>query len=221
MAGADEGQVLRVVIVDDHRLFAESLARVLADEADIEVVGLVATPDAALPTVARVRPHVVLLDHRLPGRDGVEVAAELKAARPDVMVVMVTGNADDRVLLGAIEAGCSGFLTKDRGPAEVVEAIRSAAAGEVVIPPNLLARLLPQLQQSRRGIGSDLSPRELEVLNLLATGATNRSIADELFVSVNTVRNHVQQVLTKLGAHSKLEAVATAVREGIISYPSS
>jgi DNA-binding NarL/FixJ family response regulator len=171
--------------------------------------------------VARCEPRVVLLDQQLPGRDGLSVARDIKARNADVMIVMVTGAPDDRVLLGAIDAGCSGFLTKDRLVDEVVESVRAAAAGEVLIPPSLLARLLPQLNRTSRGIGGDLSPRELEVLELLATGATNKAIAEQLYLSVNTIRNHVQQVLVKLGAHSKLEAVSIAVREGIIRYPTN
>jgi DNA-binding NarL/FixJ family response regulator len=210
---------IRVVIVDDHKMFAQSLARILSDEADIAVVEVASDAAGALAAVERHQPRVVLLDHNLPGRDGLSVARDIKAANADVMIVMVTGAAEDRVLLGAIEAGCSGFLTKDRLVDEVVESVRAAAAGEVLIPPSLLARLLPQLNRTSQGIGGDLSPRELEVLELLATGATNKTIAAQLYLSVNTIRNHVQQVLVKLGAHSKLEAVATAVREGIISYP--
>lgn len=208
-----------VLIVDDHAMFAEGMARLLADEPDLEVVGTLGGPEGVVDAVVSRRPDVVLLDQVLPGRPGVEVAVDVKARRPETMVVMLTGAADDRVLLAAIDAGCSGFLTKDRVAAEVATAVRAAAAGEVLIPPTLLARLLPQLHRSRHGLGSDLTPREREVLELLATGAPNRAIADQLFLSVNTVRNHVQQVLSKLQAHSKLEAVATAVREGIIRYP--
>lgn len=214
-----EAAPIRIVIVDDHRMFAESMARLLSDEPDLDVVDTVAAPDDVLPSVRRHLPRVVLLDQQLPGRSGIEVAREIKAELPDTMVVMLTGAADDRVLLQAIDVGCSGFLTKEHVSSEVAGAVRAAAAGDVLIPPALLARLLPQLNRAHRGIGSDLSPRELEVLELLATGASNKAIAAQLYLSVNTVRNHVQQVLVKLDAHSKLEAVAVAVREGIVRYP--
>lgn len=210
---------IRVVVIDDHRMFAESLARLLSDEPDIEVVATEGDGMTGLRAVERHDPRVVLLDNQLPGQAGVEVAREIRAVRPDTMVVMLTGAVDDRVLLAAIDAGCSGFLTKDHASSAVAEAVRAAAQGEVLIPPALLARLLPQLNRAHRGVGSDLSARELEVLELLATGASNKAIAAELSLSVNTVRNHVQQVLVKLDAHSKLEAVATAVREGIVRYP--
>jgi DNA-binding NarL/FixJ family response regulator len=208
-----------VVIVDDHRMFAESLARLLGDEADIDVVGVASDSDEALELVGRVHPSVVLLDYLLPGRDGVQVAQDIKHIHPATMVVMLTSSSDDRVLLAAIDAGCSGFITKDHAATDVAGAVRAAATGEALITPEQLVRLLPQLGTGRNGVGADLTDRERELLQLLAGGGTNKALAAELHLSVNTVRNYVQSVLTKLGAHSKLEAVAIAVREGIISYP--
>ncbi len=216
---ATESEALRVVIIDDHLAFAESLARLVADEADISVVGIAKTAAEALQLVDDSKPNVALVDYAMPDRDGVEVASAIKAAHADVMVVMLTGAADDTVLLAAIEAGCSGFLTKDRAAGEIVDAVRAAAAGEALISPAMLARLLPKLSPTRRAVGSDLTDREREILLLLAEGHANKVIASQLFLSVNTVRNYVQSVLTKLGAHSKLEAVSTAVREGIIDFP--
>lgn len=209
-----------VLIIDDHRMFAESLARLLGDEDGIEVLGLATSGAEGVAIAARVHPQVVLIDYQMPEQDGVAIAAQIKQANPATMVVMLTGSTEDRVLLGAIDAGCSGFLTKDRAAAEVADAIRAAAAGEALISPAMLARLLPKLNRSRQTLGSDLTERELELLGYLAQGWTNKVIAEEMFLSVNTIRNYVQSVLTKLRAHSKLEAVATAVREGVIEYPS-
>ena len=210
-----------VLIVDDHRMFAESLARLLSDEPGIEVLGVAATGAHAIELVSTLHPRVVLMDYQLPDRDGVLLTAEVRRTNPEVMVVMLTGSTDDRVLLAAIDAGCSGFLTKDRAAAEVADAVRAAAVGEALISPALLARLLPKLNRTHRSIGEDLSDREREILSFLARGWSNKVIAAELFLSVNTIRNHVQSILGKLGAHSKLEAVATAVREGIIDYPAA
>jgi len=215
--GADE---IGVIIVDDHRMFAESLARLLADEEGIAVRGVGANRVEALQLMERFEPRVLLIDYHMPDGDGVAVASEIKAKWPETMVVMLTGDADDQVLIAAIEAGCSGFFTKDRASSEVAEAVRVAAAGEALISPSQLVRLLPRLNRTYRPAGADLTEREHEVLNLLASGATNKVIAGELFLSVNTIRNYVQSILTKLDAHSKLEAVATAVKQGIISYPS-
>lgn len=211
---------IKVVIVDDHRMFADSLARLLSEENDIEVVGVANRGAAAIDLVNSLRPDVVLLDYNMPDQDGVTIAADIKRTHPTTMVVMLTGAADDRVLLHAIEAGCSGFLTKDRAATEVAESIRGAAAGEALISPAMLARLLPKLNRSHRSLGDDLTDREIETLRLLATGLTNKAIAAEMNLSLNTVRNYVQSVLLKLNSHSKLEAVSTAVREGIIDYPS-
>jgi two-component system, NarL family, response regulator DevR len=216
----DSAGEIGVIIVDDHRMFAESLARLLADEEGISVRGVGANRVEALQLMERFEPRVLLIDYHMPDGDGVAVASEIKAKWPETMVVMLTGDADDQVLIAAIEAGCSGFFTKDRASSEVAEAVRVAAAGEALISPSQLVRLLPRLNRTYRPAGADLTERELEVLNRLASGATNKVIAAELFLSVNTIRNYVQSILTKLDAHSKLEAVATAVRQGIIAYPS-
>lgn len=209
-----------VVIIDDHQMFAESLGRLLADESGISVLGTAATASGGIRLAARLHPQVVLVDYLMPERDGVAIAKEIKASDPQVMVVMLTGSSDDRVLLAAIDAGCSGFLTKDRAAADVADAVRAASAGEAVISPAMLARLLPKLKPTHRALGSDLTEREHEILLLLARGWTNKVIAAHLHLSLNTVRNYVQYTLAKLDAHSKLEAVSTAVREGIIDFPS-
>lgn len=212
---------IEVLIVDDHRMFAESLARLLADEEDITVVGLATSGREGIDLAIRHHPRVVLVDYDMPECDGVQVTVEIKRHDPTIMVVILTAHTEDRVLVASIEAGCSGFLTKDRAADDVGTAVRLAAAGEAVISPALLARLLPRLNGARRSLGDDLTDRERELLAHLAGGATNKAIAAEMHLSVNTVRNYVQSVLTKLGAHSKLEAVSVAVREGIIHYPAA
>ena len=210
---------IRVLIVDDHRMFADSLARLLRDDAGIDVLGVATNGVDTIDMCARLHPNVVLVDYQLPDTNGASLAADLKAADPTVMVVMLTASNDDRVLLDAIDAGCSGFLTKDRAATEVIDAVHSAAAGEAVISPMLLARLLPKLKRTHTALGSDLTDRERATLRLLALGWSNKAIAVDLNLSLNTVRNYVQSILSKLDAHSKLEAVSTAVREGVIEYP--
>ena len=208
-----------VLIVDDHRMFAESLGRLLTEEQDIALLGIATTGAQAMELAASVKPRVVLMDYQLPDGDGVAVAGAIKQRDPEIMVVVLTGMADDAVLLAAIEAGCSGFLTKDRAATDVVDAVRAAAAGEALIAPAMLALLLPKLHRNYRPARSDLTDREVEILGLLAAGRSTRDIAQQLHLSVNTVRNYVQAILTKLDAHSKLEAVATAVRQGIVRFP--
>lgn len=212
-------EVIRVLIIDDHQMFAESLARLLSDEPDIDVVGVASTGVQGVTTAVELKPTVVIVDYHLPDLHGLEITSQIKAQAPDTYVVMLTGSGGDSVLLSAIEAGCSGYLSKDRAAAEVAAAVRLAAAGEATISPRELARLLPKLGRSHRSVGSDLTAREHEILEMLASGLANSAIAEALHLSINTVRNYVQSILMKLGAHSKLEAVATGVREGVIRYP--
>jgi DNA-binding NarL/FixJ family response regulator len=210
---------IRILIIDDHQMFADSLARLLDCEDDLQVVGIASDRAEALALAVELTPQVVLVDYQLPGVNGDVVAGEIKGLMPGTMIVMLTGDGDDRVLVAAIDAGCSGFLTKQRAASEVVDAVRLAAAGEALISPRDLARLLPKLKRNYHSIGSDLTGRERQILVMVARGLTNPAIAAELYLSVNTVRNYAQAILTKLGAHSKLEAVATAVRESVIEYP--
>jgi DNA-binding NarL/FixJ family response regulator len=209
---------IRVVVVDDHEMFAQGLTAVLGADPTIEVVGTAGSVEAGVAAVRMHSPDVVLMDYELPDGDGAAATQRIKAEVPDTQVVMVTSFDDEGILVRAIEAGCSGFITKHKAIQEVAAAVRAAHAGEALISPSLLARLLPKLRQNPRGLGSDLTAREVEVLKLLAAGVSNQQIAEELVLSLHTVRNHVQNVITKLGAHSKLEAVATAVREGLIRH---
>ncbi|MGZ4210762.1 MAG: response regulator [Actinomycetota bacterium] len=208
-----------VLVTDDHQMFAQGLARSLAEHDDITVVGTAGTVEEAVAAARLHRPDVVLMDYELPDGTGVDAAERIRADLPETKVVMVTSYTDEAVLVRAIEAGCSGYVTKHKVVEEVVSAVRAAAAGEALISPAMLARLLPKLRPTKRGIGADLTSREIEVLSLLAEGLPNQAIAYRLVISVHTVRHHVQNIITKLQAHSKLEAVATAAREGIIRYP--
>lgn len=213
-----ERRPIRVLVVDDHEVLAASLAQVLDLEPDMVSVGIANSLEQARAMMRSATPDVVLLDHRLPDGDGVQALPSLLALRPEARVVVLTASAADHVLVSAMEGGAAGFLSKTRGLGEVTQAVRVAAAGEAVISPELLARLLPRLQ---RGPGhaaraQELTEREREVLDLLAQGLTNAAIAERLVVSVHTVRNHVANLSAKLGAHSKLEALSIAVREGIL-----
>ena len=211
---------IRVLIVDDHEMIAESLARVLSDETDIEVAGAVGAIAEVEDAVTRLQPDVVIMDYKLRDGDGVAGTEKAKAARSECKVVILTGFADESVLLEAIEAGCSGFITKDQTAVEIVSAIRAAHAGEALISPAMLTRLLPRIRKERSGPSLHLTPRELEVLKLLSEGLTNQAIAERLVLSPHTIRNHIQSILPKVGAHSKLEAVTKAVRQGLIKIGS-
>lgn len=209
---------IRVLLVDDHAMVVQGFAAALAGFDDIEVVGTAATAADAETSARALSPDVVLLDFGLPDGDGATVAGVIREMRPETKVVMVTQFVDEAIVLRAVEAGCSGYVTKNEPVEQLVDAVRTAHAGETLISPAMLTRLLPRLRRTYRGIGTDLTPREREVLELFATGKSNQAIADELVLSLNTVRTHVQNVLTKLGAHSKLEAAAIATREGLITF---
>ncbi|MGZ4594923.1 MAG: response regulator [Actinomycetes bacterium] len=217
--GPGEREPVRVLIVDDHEMFATSLRMALSHETDIDVVGTATTLGQAKNLLVTLEPEVVLLDHRLPDGLGVDSIGELTRLRPAAKVVVLTAAAEDSVLVTATEAGCAGFLLKTSPLEELVAAVRSAAAGEMLVSTELLSRLLNRLRADREEPAADLTAREREILQLIAEGLTNAAIARRLFISVNTVRNHVQSLLAKLGAHSKLEALSVAVREGLITPP--
>jgi DNA-binding NarL/FixJ family response regulator len=207
---------IRVLIVDDHDVFASSLAQVLGLEPDLLALGTASSIAEARTMIPSTLPDVVLMDHRLPDGDGVEAIAELQELRSSTKFVVLTASTADHVLVTAIESGATGFLSKSRSLDEVRSAVRAAHSGEAVISPEMLARLLPRLNRRREPGRVELTERELEVLALLSEGLTNTDIAKRMVVSVHTVRNHVANLSAKLGAHSKLEALSIAIRRGLL-----
>lgn len=205
-----------MLIVDDHEVLASSLRHVLEAEPDLECVGVATSLENARSLLRTTAPDVLLLDHRLPDGDGVAAIRGLRAIRPGLRVVVLTASASESLLVQAIEAGVSGFLSKTRSLDELTASVRAAAAGEALISPELLVRLLPRLSSTSGRRLEELTRREQEVLVLLAEGLTNVTIAERLVVSVHTVRNHIANLSTKLGAHSKLEALSIAVRDGLL-----
>ena len=159
-----------MVVVDDHRMFAEGLARLLALEGDIEVLGVGGNGREAVTLVEQLRPRVLLLDFDMPEGNGVVAAREVKASRPETMIVMISGSTDDRLILRAVEAGCSGYLTKDRAASEVAYAVRTVAAGEALHVAGPDGQAPAPAGEVLHGMGSDLTERERDVLALLARG---------------------------------------------------
>ncbi len=210
---------IRVLVVDDHEIFAHSLVRALGSHPDLRVVGVAGTVKESIEAALGYEPDVVLMDLELPDGDGAAATRAMKALLPATKVVMLTGRSDRQAAVKALTSGCSGFVPKTDPLDRLVTAVRAAHAGEDPSNANDLSGLLSALGTTSRGLGSDLRPREIEVLGLMANGNTNRVIAGQLNVSLNTVRNHVQSILYKLHVHSKLEAVAVATREGIIAPP--
>lgn len=205
-----------MVIVDDHALFAGALAEVLSADPGLDVVGVAGTIIEARQVLAEAGPvDVVLLDYRLPDTNGVDGIQQVLAAAPSAAVVLVTAVQDEAVLADAVQAGCAGFITKTSPLGDLVDAVRSAAEGEALVSPDALAALLTRVA-TRPPQHGGLTPREQQLLELAALGMTNAAIAAQLGLAVNTVRNYMQRILDALGTHSKLEAVAVAVAEGLI-----
>ncbi len=206
---------LRVLLVEDHEMVARGLEAALAEESDLEVIGVAGTVNDGVNRFKQLRPHVVVMDYRLPDGEGTDATRSIREVDADAAVLLLTGADDPSVVSAALDAGCSGFVTKDRSIEDLVSAIRSVARGAAVFPADLLARAL-SAGSSDKGIGSDLTGREREVLGLLADGCSTEDIGTRLFLSLHTVRNHVRNILTKLHARTKLEAVVIAARAGLV-----
>ncbi len=211
--------MVRLLIVDDHALVAESVARFFEEFDGFEVVGVACTVADGVALAGKARPDVAVVDYSLPDGDGTEVAAGIAGCSPDTKLVMLTASTDQRVFAAAVDAGFTGFVTKDMATGDLVDAVRKVHRGEVHMPPSMLATLLPRARKGYQGFGSDLTSRESDVLRLLARGHAIHQIAADLTISVNTARNHVQNLLAKLDAHSQLEAVSRALHEGLIETP--
>jgi two-component system NarL family response regulator len=210
-----------VLVADRQPLFRRGVADVLRGADDIELVGETDDGDAVLGLVTTHDADVVLLDLAIPG-GGVDACALLRRERPQARVVVVADKDDDADLGGAVRAGARGYLLKDTTPEELLDAVRTVASGSSLLSPAMASRLLDEFAVLVRrhegppeGAGS-LSRRELEVLTLVAQGLNNRAIAEQLYISENTVKNHIRNIHEKLQVHSRMEAVVRAVREGVL-----
>jgi DNA-binding NarL/FixJ family response regulator len=206
---------IRVMVVDDHPVVRDGLRGMLAGQPDLELVGEAADGAEALALAARARPDVVLMDLRMPGLDGVGAITRLAAERPLVRVLVLTTYDTDADVVRAIEAGATGYLLKDAPREELFRAIRAAARGETVLAPTVATRLVSQLRAPAGG-RTTLSRREIEVLELVARGATNRQVAAELFISEATVKTHLLHAFEKLGVGDRTAAVTVALERGLL-----
>lgn len=216
MSPPSDGRPVRVLFVEDHEMVAEAIALALARVPDIEVAARARTVAEALEIAGARAVDVILLDRRLPDGDGVSAIPRLREAGGQARVLVLTGEASPAVAARVIEAGGSGLVLKSSALEELIEAIRRVAAGEIALGPGMLAGVFDQLTGRVSGPGRTLTARERETLALLADGASTEELSERLQVARNTARNHVQRVLEKLGARSKLEAVAIARREGLL-----
>jgi len=213
--GGDD-QTTRILIVEDHRVVAEGLAALINDEADMTVVGNVGTVAECMAAAAELDPDVVLVDFRLPDGTGPDAAAAIRGIRPAAKMIFLTREDTDVARFAAVQSGASAFLHKSRAAAEVVAAIREVARGKMLITPRTISTLLAK----RRSIEAQLerlTPREKQVLRLMAEGHPSRSIAEELGISYTTVRTHIRSLGSKLAVHSKLEAIVKARELGLIN----
>ncbi|MBN6041239.1 response regulator transcription factor [Amycolatopsis sp. 195334CR] len=216
--------VVRVVLVDDQALFREALATLLAIRDDIEVVGEAGNGEEALRRVAGLEPDVVLMDLRMPVLDGVAATRRLRAEHANVQVIALTTFDDDEDVFAALRAGAVGYLLKDVSSARLVEAVLAAARGESVLQPSVAAKVVARFAQlpdadpepRPQPLVVPLSDRELEVLRLLADGHSNREIAASVFLAEGTVKNHVTNVLAKLGARDRTQAALRARALGLL-----
>jgi DNA-binding NarL/FixJ family response regulator len=221
----EEPGLIRLLICDDHRLLTDTLTTVVEQDAGLQLLAQpVHSPEEAIVIASGERPDVVLMDVLFQGpMTGIEATRRIKQASPATKVVVMTAAEDERLLVEAVEAGASGFLRKTEGVDELLATIKAAAAGEILIDRSALARLLPMVAREREAkrdaqqLIGQLTEREREILGLLAEGLRNDDIAARLYISPQTVQTHVRNLLSKLGVHSKLEAVAFAVRHGAVA----
>jgi two-component system, NarL family, response regulator LiaR len=207
---------IRVLIVDDHAVVREGLRTFLELQDGIEIVGEAGDGAEAIREAERLRPHVVLIDLLMPKLDGAAAMRELRRRQPATKAIVLTSFADDDRLLPAIEAGASGYLLKDAEPQEVARAIRAAHAGEALLDPSFAARLVEAIAQpAGQPPRERLTPREREVLALIARGMSNKLIARELGIAEKTVKTHVGHLLAKLGVTDRTQAALYAVRAGL------
>lgn len=203
---------IKILVADDHPMLREGLVAVLATQPDFEVVGEASDGAETVRLAGSLEPGVILLDLEMPGTDGVAALRELRAAGSEASALVFTAYDTDERILGALRAGAQGYLLKGASRDEIFSAIRTVAAGGSLLEPAVTARLLQNID----GAANDLTPRELEVLTLLADGLPNREIAGKLFVTERTVKFHVGSILTKLDAANRTEAARIAARRGLV-----
>lgn len=219
-SGSDTQSKIRVLVVDDHELFRQGVCSILQKSNDIEVVAEAENGDAAVTKCRDLLPDVVLMDINMPVCDGLEATRQIKREHPYVKILILTVSDAEEMLFEAVKSGASGYVLKNASPTVVIDSVRRVSAGEPVIPGNLAMQIISEFSKPAskpvRQQVDELTEREVEVLRHLSVGATNRDIANSLYISENTVRNHVRNILEKLHLGNRVQAAAYAVREGYI-----
>jgi two-component system NarL family response regulator len=214
-------ETIRVLICDDHALFRRGLMMVLESEDGIEVVAEAEDGDDAVRKAEEHAPDVVLMDVRMPKMSGIEATRAIAESVPTARILMLTVSDEEEDLYDAVKAGATGYLLKEISIEEVANAIRAVTTGQSLISPSMASKLLSEFtnlakQAEKKVLAPKLTDRELQVLKLVAQGLSNREVAEQLYISENTVKNHVRNILEKLHLHSRMEAVVYAVREKIL-----
>lgn len=213
---------IRIVIADDHDLYRRGMQAVIGLEPDLEIVAEAGSGGEAVEKVFEFEPDVVLLDVRMPGNSGIEACTAIKEKAPRTKILILTASDDEADLFSAIKAGASGYLLKDLPTEEIADSVRLVHSGQSVIPPHMAGQLIAEFSRLSNEppkdaqVGPRLTDRELEVLSLVAKGKANKEIATLLFISENTVKNHVRNILEKLQLHSRVEAALYALRRNLI-----
>ncbi len=209
---------IRLMLADDHRMLREGLSRSMRDEG-FDVVAEARNGAEAVQLATQVKPEVILMDVTMPELDGVEACRQIREAYPDARIVMLTMHADQDVLANAIRAGASGYLVKDCSTNEIADAVRMAAAGDTALSPQLAATMLNEVRRMDQPVPEQervVTKREEEVLQLIADGCSTPEVAEQLFISQKTVKNHLASIYQKLDARDRTQAVLSAVRMGIV-----
>jgi DNA-binding NarL/FixJ family response regulator len=214
---------IRILLVDDQTMFRSGMRMLLSSQPDFEVIGEAADGEEALKKCAALKPDLVLMDLRMPILDGAAATRRLRASQPDIRVIVLTTFDEDAAIFDGLRAGAIGYLLKDAPTDKLYEAIRAGARGETVLQPSVAARVVAQFTRLSeqapawtQALSEPLSPRELEILRLLAGGATNREIAAQLVLAEGTVKNHVTSILGKLGVSDRTSAAMKARELGLI-----
>ncbi|KGN32337.1 chemotaxis protein CheY [Knoellia sinensis KCTC 19936] len=218
----DASDRIRIVIADDHDLYRRGMQAVIGLEPDLEIVAEAGSGAEAVEKVFEFDPDVVLLDVRMPGNSGIEACTAIKEKAPRTKILILTASDDESDLFSAIKAGASGYLLKDLPTEQIADSVRLVHSGQSMIPPHMASQLIAEFSRlsneppKEAQSGPRLTDRELEVLALVARGKANKEIASQLFISENTVKNHVRNILEKLQLHSRVEAALYALRRNLI-----
>jgi NarL family two-component system response regulator LiaR len=212
----------RILIADDHPLLREALCQVFSNQKDMEIVGQAGNGEEAIDLTSQLKPDILVMDIMMPKFDGLEASRQIKKITPNTAILILTAYDDDNYVLGLLEAGATGYLMKSAKGQDLVEAVRAVRAGESVLHPKIIEKLLKQamvkpVETAEKKIKDILSDREMEMLKLLATGMSNKEIAESLCLSLRTVKAHMSNIFTKMNVASRSEALVEALRKGLLT----